>query len=97
MGEIFPYKAWLSGIKTSDTDSVVIAVKKLFADERYDDKQKLVALGLLLESNKEKYISKLKSIIGNKDNIIKNLQNELQQKSIVTEKKKVIIVRHKKS
>lgn len=95
MGERFPYKEWLSSIDVSDTDKVMVAVRKLLADSRYDDKQKLVALGLLLENNKEKYISKLKSIIGSKESIIKDLKEELKQKTTV-EKKKVVIVRHKK-
>lgn len=95
MSERFPYKEWLSGIDSTDSDKVMVAIRKLIADERYEDKQKLVAMGLLLEENKEKYISKLKAIIGNKEVIIKNLKNELQLKSSA-EKKKVVVIRHKK-
>lgn len=97
MGVKFPYREWLSGIDVSDTDCVMASVRKLIADETYEDRQKLVALGLLLESNKERYISKLKSIIGSHLTEIERLRNENKQlKNGAETHKKIVVVRHKK-
>lgn len=87
MGKPFNYKEWAYALDVRDSSKCIVEVRKLLSDSGLDDRQKMVALGFLVDRNKENYINDLKATIGSR-----NKEIELLKKSNVsTQKKKIII------
>lgn len=111
MGKKFDYKEWVSKINTLDTVTVLQEIKKVLADEEFADNQKMVAIGFLIDANKEEYVAKMKCICTNKDKQITDLKSNIRQLKEQLRKenkkpyiapqtkktgKKVVVIRHKK-
>lgn len=86
MGKPFDYKKWANALDVRDSSKCIGEIKKLMSDSALDDRQKMVALGFLIDRNKENYINDLKATIGSRNKEIELLK----QKNNVT-KKKIII------
>lgn len=88
MGKSFNYREWVSQIDVKDTTKCLQEVRKLLANSELDDRQKMVALGFLVDKNKELYINDLKATIGSRNKEIELLKKSNAQ---TAQKKKIII------
>lgn len=84
----------LTNVDVTDPDAVAEAIKNICEKDDMVSEQKLFAIGLIIQKNKENYISRLKSEISELKKKIENLKSDMQPKTSEP-KKKVVIVRKK--